>query len=623
MQRDDIVLVPRPSAFDWREDELRLQRGDEIALNRTDRDDLYPIADRLVSEFEEWSRLRPEIVVGDRSERRSVVAFERDEELGEEVYRLAVTADGVSIEYGDVAGAFYATRTLKQLLVQCGRTVPGVEIDDAPDFDERGLMLDISRNKIPTVETVGRLIEFMADLKLNHLQLYVEGSPFAYPSFPGVWRGGTPLTGEDIIALDRTCADHFVDLVPNQNSFGHVADWLAHEELKHLAESEDGFELWGDHHPPSTLDPTNPESTEFLAETYDDFLPYFSDERFNVGCDETFELGEGKSAAACEERGTGRVYLEHLENVHELLEQRGKRMMFWGDIINEYPELVPEMPADVIVLEWGYEADHPFDERAANYVDADVPFYVCPGTSSWNSLAGRTENMKGNLLGAAEAGVEHDARGYLITDWGDNGHWQPLPISYPGFAYGAALSWGVGENEDAPIATYLDRFVFEDATETVGEVLLDLGNYARLEDEPVANATNLFQILDSPYESEFRLDNVSHESLVEIEAYVADQIRRLERAEMDCADASLVEREIRTAASLVGHAARLGRLKLLDADDADFEPLLEHNAAEIDEIIAAFREIWLARNTYSDLEDSLERFEAHRETYDALQTDEA
>ena len=92
-------------------------------------------------------------------------------------------------------------------------------------------------------------------------------------------------------------------------------------------------------------------------------------------------------------------------------------------------------------MDWGYEAGHPFSSECALLRKADLTFYVCPGTSSWNSIGGRWKNARANLLEAAEAGLEYGAGGYLVTDWGDNGHWQQLPVSVPGFMLGAAAAW--------------------------------------------------------------------------------------------------------------------------------------------------------------------------------------
>ena len=99
------------------------------------------------------------------------------------------------------------------------------------------------------------------------------------------------------------------------------------------------------------------------------------------------------------------------------------------------------MPKNVIALNWGYEANHPFEKEAAQFAKAKIPFYVCPGTSTWQTLIGRHDNALANLRAAAKAGKKFGAIGYLITDWGDGGHPQPLAVSWPLFAAGAALAW--------------------------------------------------------------------------------------------------------------------------------------------------------------------------------------
>lgn len=46
------------------------------------------------------------------------------------------------------------------------------------------------------------------------------------------------------------------------------------------------------------------------------------------------------------------------------------------------------------------------------------------GTSSWNSLTGRTANCVENIRQAVRSGITHGAVGMLLTDWGDYGHTQ-------------------------------------------------------------------------------------------------------------------------------------------------------------------------------------------------------
>lgn len=105
-------------------------------------------------------------------------------------YRLTVTPERVAIESRDAPGAFYARATLSQLVrlhAEAGR-IPAMTIEDAPDFAERGVMIDVSRDKVPTMETLYRLIDELASFKINRLQLYFEHT-FAYREHPLVWAG--------------------------------------------------------------------------------------------------------------------------------------------------------------------------------------------------------------------------------------------------------------------------------------------------------------------------------------------------------------------------------------------------------------------------------------------------
>jgi hypothetical protein len=333
-----------------------------------------------------------------------------------------------------------------------------------------------------------------------------------------------------------------------------------------------------------------------------------------VGCDETWDLGHGGSKEAVEERGVGRVYLQFLTQIHEIVRSHGKTMQFWGDIILNHPELIPELPDGVIAMDWGYAANHPYDEQCSKFASAGIPFYVCPGTSTWNTLIGRTENAIGNLLNAAENGLKHGAIGYLITDWGDGGHWQQRPISYLGYAYGAALSWCVDRNRDADLPLLLDRFAFRDRAGIMGRLAFDLGNVYLESGVLVGNSNVCGRLLASPnlsFEKE-SWDRLTVEGLEQTKQKLEDLERRLKEASMLTRDAALVLDEFRNGIALSRHACNLG-IARLQADGAEISgiPIEKRRelAGELEPIITDFRRIWLIRNRPGGLEDSAGRFE--------------
>jgi hypothetical protein len=553
---------------------------------------LAPLLLRLQDELAHAGRSGWEISEADPAAHPAIhLVLEHHGGLPPQGYRLEVAADGLRLTAPDRAGLLHALMTLRQLLRQFPAALPACVITDWPDYAVRGAMLDISRDKVPTLATLCALVDRLAEWKFNHLQLYTEHT-FAYRNHRDVWADADPLTPEDVRTLDVFCRERGVELVPNQNSFGHLARWLKLPRYSALAESPDGYVTpWGERRTePLSLDPTNPAGLALLRELFDELLPNFSSRFFNVGCDETWDLGQGRSAAACAAHGKGRIYLDFLLKLREEVGRRGHTMQFWGDIILQHPELVGELPRDMIALHWGYEAAHPFEREAATFAGAGLPFWVCPGTSAWNSLAGRTSNMLGNIRAAAEAGLHHGAEGLLVTDWGDNGHWQPLPVSYAGFATAAAYAWNASAATEMPLAKLLDRHAFEDAAGVMGRLALDLGDLQRTTGVELANASVLFHLLHkldlAPW-----LAKLPAGALEKTAQRLDEIMASLARAHMRGAEAALVRDEFALVAQLLRHGLRRGATGVENADD-------------LRALLAEHRRVWLARNRPGGLADS-------------------
>jgi hexosaminidase len=483
--------------------------------------------------------------------------------------------------------------TLRQLVRQFREALPACLIEDAPDFPSRGVMLDISRDKVPTLETLFRLVDELAELKINHLELYTEHT-FAYRHHREVWQHASPMTAEEVRELDAFCRERHVELVPNQNCFGHMHRWLDLPRYRDLAECPDGFTYpWGDKRDgPYSLNPLDPRSLALVEEIFAELLPNFSSRKCNVGCDETFDLGQGRSKEECDRRGKGRVYFEFLMKIHALMQRHGRTMHFWGDIVLHHPELIPELPRDVMPLVWGYEADHPFDTQCQQFAAAGFPFFVCPGTSAWNTIAGRTDNALGNLRSAAECGLRHGGVGYLNTEWGDNGHLQPYVISLLPYAAGAAYAWGYEANREADLPARLDLHVFRDAAGVMGRLVYDLGNVHLETGHTLFNATSLFRLI-----SQVDIANLQAamppEALERTRRRLREILAPLARARMERDDADLIRHELETAAALL----ECGLDRGLDVDPAQRFPRLRAVTAE-------YRRQWLARNRPGGLDDS-------------------
>lgn len=527
-------------------------------------------------------------------------------------YQLSIREHGVTIVGHDGSGLFYGTTTLLQIIQQFGAQIPCLEIVDWPDFPARGVMLDISRDKVYRMETLYELVDRLASWKMNQLQLYTEHT-FAYRFHPEVWKDASPMTGEEILYLDQYCRDRYVELVANQNSFGHLTRWLKLPEYEQLAEISGKFAVpWGEMEGPFSLSPALPESFAFIQSLYDELIPHFSSHMVNVGCDETFDVGVGKSKALCEERGSGRVYLDFLLKIYHDLKRRGKTMQFWGDIIIQHPELVPELPDDVIALEWGYEASHPFDEHGEQFAASKIPFYVCPGTSAWNTIAGRTTNCIENIRNAAKNGMKHGAIGLLNTDWGDNGHWQVYPVNFLGLAVGAAYSWAAERADQVQIIDALSRFAFDDPTGSMGRIAYELGDLYKCAGFEPANASALFGLMQMPLESIRQHPLLNAESLFDCVKKIDEIMEGLAEERMAREDAAMIRDEFNLTAMMLKHACWRGLMAVKN-------PAAPERAAMLDDlrtIIVAYRAIWMKRNRPGGLADSLARLETLLKEYE-------
>ena len=189
------------------------------------------------------------------------IYFKENTNLGKEAYTLEINEHVIIITSSSTTGQLWAIKTLKQIVYQSDDLLPCLKIEDEPVLEIRGYMLDISRGKIPKLKTLYKLIDLLSDLKINHLQLYVEGFSYEYPSFDKKYfYNKNALKPEDFIKIGRYAKLKGIDFVPCHNTFGHMSEWLKHSEFKELAIIKEGMQMWGGHRPASTINPLKKET---------------------------------------------------------------------------------------------------------------------------------------------------------------------------------------------------------------------------------------------------------------------------------------------------------------------------------------------------------------------------
>ncbi len=445
---DEVVvqILPRPKQLKENGERFMLGRRTRLVLaDKKSSDDRFAAQD-FIDDVRETTGLtlklgegsgRGRILVGLISQRATAQALERAgfdlsaEQLNDEGYLLSVTAREIVVAGRTGAGTFYGLQTLKQLVRGEGEAayVQGVSVADWPRMRWRAMSDDISRGPVPTVEYVKRQLRTFAAFKLNMHSFYMEHT-FKSSAHPLIGPEGGSLAPAEIRELVEYARRYHIELVPEQQTFGHLHKALKLEKYNELAELP-----YGD-----VLSPQAEGTYKLIADWYAELSELFPSKFFHIGADETFELGQGRSSEAVKARGVGAVYFEHLRRVREILKPHDRRLMFWGDIALNHPELIGSVPKDMIAMNWDYAPRKDFTARIEPFRKAGLQQFVCPGVQSWNQIFPNFDAARANIFNFVRDGQAADALGMMNTQWDDDGE-SLFEMTWYAVVLGAAASW--------------------------------------------------------------------------------------------------------------------------------------------------------------------------------------
>ena len=390
--------------------------------------------------------------------------LQADNNFSEQGYLLYANKARVVVAGLTGQGLFYGVQTLRQLLhpkeavLEC----PAVAIRDWPSMQWRGVHDDISRGPIPTMEYTKKQIRTLAAYKVNMFALYME-HVFDFKSQPLMAPKEAALTADQIREVVKYAEKYYITILPEQQAFGHLHHALKYEIYSDIAETPHGH----------VLAPTNEKSYDFIRSLYSELVPLFPGPFLHIGADETFELGKGQTKARADQVGLGRVYMEHLQKVHEILQPYHKRLMFWGDIAVKYPQLLTILPKDIIAVPWDYAAKPSYDDILQPYKAAGLSIMVAPGASDWNAIWPNLDVAYVNIRNFVRDGQKVGAIGMLNTTWDDDGE-SLFDMTWPAMAFGASAGWQAGESNIDAFKDSYDWAFYRNSGDTFKNVLENL-----------------------------------------------------------------------------------------------------------------------------------------------------
>ncbi|MFP5230920.1 MAG: beta-N-acetylhexosaminidase [Acidobacteriota bacterium] len=356
-----------------------------------------------------------------------------------EGYVLVVTPRQAAVVGDSDAGIFYGIQTLRQLLHPDGHSllVPAVTITDWPATRWRGSQVSLSQGPVPTLSSLERTVTLLAEYKQNILMLYFENS-FDYRGLPLVATPGGAMTPDEARALVAFAKPYHITIIPQQESLGHMHWILRREHYQNLVEMPYG----------NVLSPGTPGNMDLVRKMFDELAQDFPGPFLHMGADEPFELGQGRSKALIASKGKGQVYVDELKLREQVLRPLGRRILFWGDIAQQYPDLLTQLPHDLIAMPWNYKNSDPaqFDRMIAPFRDAGIETWVAPGVDNWNQIFPNYSVALPNIRGFAESGHRMGSTGIVNTTWVDDGE-SLFDFSWYGLLYGAEAAWQDSVND--------------------------------------------------------------------------------------------------------------------------------------------------------------------------------
>lgn len=473
-----MTILPQPKKLKLTGGRLSLARL-SIVLTQSCDSRIFHAAQKLAGEIYDETDIEPKItkVLGTPSEKGKIV-IDSLGKAGREGYTLTV-GDGIRITGDSLAGTFYGIQTLRQMLESEGEDIPCCEIADKPDMQYRGFYHDASRGRVPNLDGVFKMIDFLAYYKQNSYQLYIEHT-FAFEEYKGIYKEFGYLTPEEIMEIDDYCYENFIDFVPSVSTFGHLFRLLESNRYGHLRELDsfdDSVKIpWYPtmcHH---TINATDDESIKVICSIIDQFVPLCRSKYFNICCDETFDLCNGKNAG----RDKAELYVEFTLKIIDHLKSLGKTVMMWGDIVLRHPEVMDRFPDDMIMLNWHYNDDPPV-ETVEQFARQRFGQVVCPGTSCWNQLCENVGYAEKNITKLVGAGAKYKCFGMLNTSWGDYGAVCPMTCTLYGVVLGACMSWN---GRTKAMCEKFDKAVSEHVYgDPTGETVKLIRAFGKLEDQ--------------------------------------------------------------------------------------------------------------------------------------------
>jgi hexosaminidase len=380
------------------------------------------------------------------------------DEMRAEGYVISSTASSLTVVGATAEGLFYGVQTAKQLVEGNGpeAVLHTADVRDWPAMKYRGLDDDLSRGPITTLEFQKRLIRTLAAYKVNIYSPYFEHTQ-QYALNPLMAPPGSVTAAEatELVAYARL---YHITVIPEQEAFGHLHHNLTWEMYQQLAETPHG----------AVLAPGQEGSIALITQMFTELAAIYPGPFLHIGADETVDLGLGQTKADVDARGLGPVYLDFLQRITTALAPLHRKLLFWGDIAQDSPDLLKTLPQSfkdaTIAVAWEYNPQiRGYDRFLTPFTNAGFETWVAPSVNNFRKVYPNNNLALSNIQRFTADGQRLGSTGQLNTIWDDDGEGL-INQDWYGILFGAAAAWQKGESSVASFEDSYAQVFHGDAT---------------------------------------------------------------------------------------------------------------------------------------------------------------
>lgn len=302
---------------------------------------------------------------------------------------------------------------------------PGYKIKETPCFDKTGIMIDCSRNAVPTVDTIKGILRKMALMGLNLGMLYTEDTyEIKDQPYFGYMRGR--YTYEELKRLDDYADALGIELIPCIQTLAHLERVLQWPAMEHLRDGERNLMVGEE------------KTYAFIEEMITAASAPYRSNRIHIGMDEAWDLGLGRYLNKHGYHPCGELMMEHLKRVDTILEKHHLHAMMWSDMhfivasptremydteCKLTPEILAGAPKNIDLVYWDYynEAQAHYEKLLKLHQQFSSKTIFAGGIWTWTGPAtDYFKTIKATVPALAQC-KKYGVQEVFATAWGDDG----------------------------------------------------------------------------------------------------------------------------------------------------------------------------------------------------------